>query len=252
MLTLTCPRYTVQSHLQLNFRDSFSTMPRLCKHVRQDLSDACTVTHHRRLWRFTALLSYVLSLAPPAFSASIHSSPASTSRTDGPSQLQCLPEREGFLRARLDGSITRELSWSGTSLTCAGSIRPSNDGLRMRFSSTAKNNEPKLALLFGITGLKEGTDGKALPVNLTIMVEGKGEFYSTQGDSKCTADEVRQVPLQGIPSRQRSYRVTARGFCTQPARALNGDGAVLVSRFDFSGRADYSSDDTIDTQPANP
>ena len=33
----------------------------------------------------------------------------------------------------------------------------------------------------------------------------------------------------------RSYRVSARGFCTAPARALDGDGAVLLTRFDFAG-----------------
>jgi hypothetical protein len=33
-----------------------------------------------------------------------------------------------------------------------------------------------------------------------------------------------------------SFRIRARGFCVAPARALDGDGSVLVTRFDFVGR----------------
>jgi len=56
-------------------------------------------------------------------------------------------------------------------------------------------------------------------------------------------DEVTQEPLVGIPNRSRIYKVTARGFCTEPARAVNGKGAVLVSRFDYAGRVDFASED---------
>jgi hypothetical protein len=35
--------------------------------------------------------------------------------------------------------------------------------------------------------------------------------------------------------------VTARGFCTEPARAVRGKGAVLLSRFDYSGRVDFGT-----------
>ena len=47
----------------------------------------------------------------------------------------------------------------------------------------------------------------------------------------------RQVRVRrGPPGARRRgaepYRLEGRGYCTQPARALGGDGAVLVSRFD--------------------
>ncbi|MGD9842120.1 MAG: hypothetical protein AB7F79_02670 [Steroidobacteraceae bacterium] len=183
--------------------------------------------------------------------------PAATALADSATpiaieQVQCLPDNKAFLRARLNGSINSELSWNGTELSCTGSVRPDKGGLRLRFSNSDQHSEHKLVLLFGITGLKEGSDGKALPTNLTIMVENDGEFYATQGDNKCTVDTVQQVPLLGIPLRQRAYQVTARGFCTQPARALNGDGAVLVSRFDFAGRVDFDSDESTNSQPTTP
>lgn len=131
-------------------------------------------------------------------------------------------------------------------MSCAGSVRPNAEGIRLRFSGHLAGGEPPLVLLFGITGLKEGESAKALPVNLTIMREGTGEFYGTQGDNRCTIDSISQEPLKGIPLRQRAYRVTARGFCTQPARAVNGEGSILVTRFDFAGRADFESDDVAD------
>jgi len=105
----------------------------------------------------------------------------------------------------------------------------------------------RLVLVFGIAGLREGQSARALPVNLTVIREGHGQFFSTQGDDKCTLDEVTQQPIVGIPHRSRSYKVVARGFCTEPARAVRGNGAVLLSRFDFAGRIDFDSEDTQDT-----
>jgi hypothetical protein len=168
------------------------------------------------------------------------------SRTAETVQVQCLPDGAAFLRARLTGAINTELEWRDRELSCAGSVRPNPEGIRLRFAGVSSNGEPALVLLFGITGLKEGASGKALPVNLTIMREGTGEFYGTQGDNKCTIDAISQEPLKGVPLRQRAYRVVARGFCTQPARALNGDGLILVTRFDFAGRADFESADNED------
>jgi hypothetical protein len=37
----------------------------------------------------------------------------------------------------------------------------------------------------------------------------------------------------------RSYRVIARGFCIAPAKALNNEQAILVTRFDFAGRVTF-------------
>lgn len=214
-----------------------------------------TVTHRRIRLRCAFLLTASPLLAPAAFSLAAgsniqvqteqqHALPGAHSV-----QVQCLPDDEAFLRARLKGAIDTELSWTGSDLSCAGSVRPNAEGIRLRFASTSRKDEANLVLLFGIAGLKEGEAGKALPANLTIMREGTGEFYGTQGDNKCTIDELRQEPINGIPMRERAYRIIARGFCTQPARALNGQGSVLVTRFDFAGRADFVSEDSPATAP---
>jgi hypothetical protein len=37
------------------------------------------------------------------------------------------------------------------------------------------------------------------------------------------------------------FRLTGRGYCTQPARAVQGDGAVLMSRFDVEAVVDFAT-----------
>jgi len=154
--------------------------------------------------------------------------------------VSCLPDGGGFLKARLSGAVQMELAWGNEGTECTGAVRP-DGGIRMRFSHA--DGDGRLVLLFGVAGLREGQSATALPVNVTVIREGLGEFYSTQGDDKCTLDEVRQEPLVGIPHRTRSYRITARGFCTHPARAVRGEGVILMSRFDYVGRVDFDSED---------
>jgi hypothetical protein len=140
----------------------------------------------------------------------------------------------------LTGAIQAELDWRNSNMNCAGSVRPSG-GLRLRFAQASGTTHP-LVLLFGIGGVHAGENGKVLAVNVTIMREGRGEFYSTQGD-KCVVDDLTQSLLPGAPTQKRSYRVEAHGFCNQPARALNRDSLVLITRFDLAGRVDLVTDD---------
>lgn len=154
---------------------------------------------------------------------------------------KCLPAGNGYLRARLSGALSTELNWGNDGTECTGAVRPTDGGIRMRFSRP--DGAGRLVLVFGIARLQEGKSARNLPVNVTLIREGAGEFFSTQGDDKCTLDHVTQDAIVGIPHRSRSYRVTARGFCTKPARAVRGNGAVLLSRFDYSGRVDFESQD---------
>jgi hypothetical protein len=75
-----------------------------------------------------------------------------------------------------------------------------------------------------------------VPVNLTLVQEGAGQFFATQGDDKCAMDEIHQEPIG-----KTLYRLTGRGYCTQPARAVQGDGAVLMSRFDVEAVVDFAA-----------
>lgn len=155
---------------------------------------------------------------------------------------KCLPQGNGYFRARLDGAVKAELDWGNEGTECTGGVRPTDGGIRMRFTSQLASGE-KLVILVGIARLREGERATAVPVNVTVIREGTGEFYGTLGDDKCMLDEIRQELIVGIPHRTRSYRVIARGFCTEPARAIRGQGAILISRFDYAGRVDFDSED---------
>ncbi len=192
------------------------------------------------------------------------SSPWSASSIEsGDPAPDCVAGAPGYLRARLAGAIQAELDWGSAGTECSGSVRPADGGVRMRFSRSERGVEDKadgqddsgpgaLVLVFGIAGLREGESAQALPVNLTVIREGRGEFYSTQGDDKCMLDEVSQQPIAGLANRSRAYRIVARGYCMEPARAVRGHGAVLLSRFDYAGRVDFDTPDAEHEFPAAP
>ena len=190
----------------------------------------------RRIHRFGVLL-WMLSTA---LACKVHAQ-AQQPAAPAAGPAQCLPAGNGYLRARLSGAVSTELNWGNDGTECTGAVRPTDGGIRMRFSRP--DGPGKLVLVFGIAQLAEGKSARNIPVNVTLIREGAGQFFSTQGDDKCTLDLVTQDAIVGIPHRSRSYRVTARGFCTEPARAVRGKGSVLLSRFDYSGRVDFGSED---------
>ncbi len=203
---------------------------------------------HVLLCTFVLLLTCKVCAQTPADT----SSDSSAGDAQASAATACLADGTGFLRARLRGSIDSELDWGNDSTDCTGAVRPTDGGIRLKFTGTLEGPDPsRLVLLFGVAPLREGVDARTVPVNVTVIREGTGEFYGTQGDDKCTLDEVKQVPLQGIPRRERSYRISARGFCTEPARSIQGAGAVLISRFDFAGRVDFGAEES-DSDPLVP
>lgn len=140
----------------------------------------------------------------------------------------CIPAATGALRARLQGAIDAEIDWGPEQRHCLGGVRPQGDGLRLVYKGTIAGDVP-LLLVFGLAPLRPGESAHNVPVNLTVVREGTGQFFATQGDDKCALDSVSQGP---VPGATRLYRLEGRGYCTQPARSLGTDGALLVSRFD--------------------
>ncbi|MSQ91922.1 MAG: DUF192 domain-containing protein [Gammaproteobacteria bacterium] len=120
--------------------------------------------------------------------------------------------------------------------------RPDGRGLRLRFSGPLPG-AGELAIVFAAPDLGIGVSAHGVPVNITLLDETGERIYGTQGDSRCQFDKVEQHALTDPLLPPRSYRVSARGFCIVPARALDGDGAVLLTRFDFTGRVSYSEGD---------
>jgi hypothetical protein len=182
------------------------------------------------------------SVDPAYTSAAVESQPpgseaktAANTAAAAPEAL-CRPSDDGYLRARLQGAIDAELDWSSGVPQCLGAPRPAGDGVRLLFKGPAVDDKSRLLIVIGAGPLAAGESKRNVPANLTVVREGAGEFFATQGDDKCALDEVEQRPLDTTHQR---FRLTARGYSTQPARAVRGDGAVLVSRFDVEAIVDY-------------
>lgn len=202
--------------------------------------------------RFTTLLWLALAsagcgrAAAPAIDAdhtntSATTAPAASSvqGKDGIDQsvatALCTPAPAGRLQARLQGAIEAEIDWSAPDHPqCLGGPRPAGNGIRLLFKGEV-DGEP-LVFVIGIGGAMRGAPARNLPANLTLIREGTGVFYATQGDDKCALDSLEQTALDASDTR---FTLTGRGYCTQPARALGGEGVVLVSRFDFAAMVDF-------------
>jgi hypothetical protein len=148
----------------------------------------------------------------------------------------CLPTGDGYLRARLRGARDLDIDWQDAQLQCDGGTRPEGRGIRMAFAGHV-GTQP-LRFVFGIDVQPGGPNAKKLPArknlptNVTLIFEGQNAIYSTQGDGRCTVDELSWDSHEpNAPA-----RVVARGFCVAPASAVGNGPGILVSRFDFAGR----------------
>jgi len=147
----------------------------------------------------------------------------------------CLPSGDGYLRAHVAGAVEARIDWPDQGTRCEGESKGAPlVGVRLSFQRVAESDS-KLLFVFGLTGVREGRPAKEVGANLTLIVQGTDQFYGTRGDSRCTVDSLHQKRLGS----SKAYRVEARGFCTQPAHAVRGDDAVLVSTFEFAGLVNY-------------
>jgi hypothetical protein len=151
--------------------------------------------------------------------------------------VACLDSGDGYLRAKLGGAVNARLDWPNSGTRCEGEFRENPPGVRLSFQRAA-GAAPNLLMVFGLTGVKEGVAAREVKANLTVIVQGTSRVFGTLGDSRCTVDSLTQRPLAAA----RSYRVEARGFCTQPAHAVRGKGDVLVSTFEFAGPVNFNTE----------
>ena len=161
---------------------------------------------------------------------------ASTAAGAAPGPAACLTSGDGYFRAHLAGAIEAQVDWPNSGTRCEGEPRDKPPGVRLSFRR-AHGGKTDLLFVFGITGVSEGKPAHEAGTNLTVIVQGANRIFSTLGDSRCTVDSLTQRPLDkpGV------FRVEARGFCTQPAHAVRGAGAVLVSTFEFAGPVNYDA-----------
>src|SRR6266850_1948252 len=159
--------------------------------------------------------------------------PAATQTT---AATACLQSGDGYFRARVAGAIDATIDWPNSGTRCEGEPRDKPPGVRLSFQR-ASGGATDLLFVFGITGVREGQPLREAGANLTVIVQGTDRIFGTLGDSRCTVDSLTQRALEAPGS----YRLEARGFCTQPAHAVRGNGAVLVSTFEFAGLVTYDT-----------
>jgi len=153
----------------------------------------------------------------------------------------CLRSGEAYLRAHIRGAIRLDVDLHGPSLTCEGGPRLDGSGIRMGFEGQVGSGTRRMRMVFGIDGAKEGRPGQELPTNLTVIFEGEKLLFATQGDGNCTVDRLTQARLATRGHAGRAYRIVAHGFCIAPANDLGGHRRILVTTFDFAGRADFNN-----------
>jgi hypothetical protein len=163
--------------------------------------------------------------------------------------MSCDSLPEAYLEARLAGALDADLHWRAADMDCEGMRRPDARGLRVTFTGSVAGE--RLTLIFGAPTLAEGADGRALPVNVTLIRDG-GRVYGTRGEHKCTLDDVHQrrrppsadgANATADATATRPWRIDGKGFCLEPARSVSGSSdAILLMRFDFAGIVGWQPD----------
>lgn len=142
-----------------------------------------------------------------------------------------------FLRASLRGALDADLYWQGNGeMRCDGGPRPDGKGVRVSMAGPLPLSAApyrQLRFIFGIADhdIASGS-AQALPTNVTVILEGDGRMFATRGDEHCAAEKLERETLAGTPARQ---LVTVRGYCLDPATALQGDERLFIQTFEFSG-----------------
>ncbi len=186
------------------------------------------------------------SAAPTAAAASTVA--ASTAAS---TPLPCLASgNNGYLRARLRGTLDLDLAWSSPSMQCEGGARPDGRGLRVTIAGPAADGR-RLRFVFGIDDTPEGASVRARPTNLTVIFEGEQRLFATRGADKCTTDELRQECIGALGGPRRSWRIVARGFCIGPATTLAGDARLLLTSFDFASEVTHVDESALPTAAAS-
>lgn len=151
----------------------------------------------------------------------------------------CIPGGDGRLQMTISGHFAAAVDWDNEGTTCAGGPRPGGEALRLMFNRP----DESLLVVIGITGLERGATGEGLPANLTVVREGRAEFFGTLGADACLVDVTENALVAGSAD---VYRVGGRGRCLAPIEAVAREGEIRISPFEFTGIAAWPLEDEAD------
>lgn len=177
--------------------------------------------------RLNCLIGGALALAG---STSVVLAAADASAPAAAQAVSCLADGSGRLEMQISGAFEARLSWPNEGTRCEGGPRPAGDALRLVFSRA----DQALLVVIGVTGLERGAVGRSLPANLTLVREGKGEFYGTLGADACLVTVTENEAESGLAG---AWRVSGHGECTAPVEAIAREGEIRLAPFEFTGLA---------------
>jgi hypothetical protein len=151
----------------------------------------------------------------------------------------CLPGGEGRLQMEISGYFDATLDWGNAGTRCAGGPRPEGDALRLMFGRA----DDALMVVIAIAGLERGAVGARLPANLTVVREGRGEFFGTLGADSCLVEVTENAALADAPD---SYRVSGSGRCLAPIEAVAGSSEIRIAPFEFTGFAEWPVETAVE------
>ena len=145
----------------------------------------------------------------------------------------CVMDRDGYLRGEIYGGIRRQIDWQGKQMRCDGMWRPDGAGMRFVFAEHADENKPGLLVVFGIAAAEPGQELNEAPVNITVIDQERGLFFSTPEEPRCWTKLGEQLQLTGTV--QETWRIDGEVYCVGALPALNGSGTVTLGDIAFSG-----------------
>jgi len=144
----------------------------------------------------------------------------------------CTMDRPGRLRGRIFGALELEMDWTGPQLHCDGMPRPGGDGLRLFFSHPLAGDS-QLALVLGIDGEITVPGVREWPVTVTVIVEGRAQFFSSAGQERCWA---RIDAIEDLGDDSGGRRLDGMVFCVGSLPSLGDLSSVTLPELEFSGR----------------
>ena len=145
---------------------------------------------------------------------------------------------EGRLSTELYGAVEAAIDWDKTELECTGMPRPEGAGIRLRFAGVAEHDGQPVAFIIAIPDFARDAQVAEFSVNVTLIEEGSGRFFSTPDLNNCLVDIDAVEALDGSGDR---YSVTGALFCVTPLPEVNGKTSVSIPELNFAGLLDWSA-----------
>ena len=145
---------------------------------------------------------------------------------------------EGRLSTELYGAVAVRVDWNKNDLECVGMPRPEGRGARLRFAAKPADDNLQLAIIIAIPDLERDAPLGEFSVNVTLIEEGNGRFFSTSDLNNCLTDITSMTGLDDSGDR---YSISGELFCVLPLPEINGDSSVSIPKMLFSGLLDWSA-----------